>query len=164
MSRLTPQPRKVESLAAECRALLVWLRGPGASAGGAEFAVVHGAYGALLTSVSMLPRGRIALERAHALPTRRSAPKPTTKRSADSFTIDDVVLLDKRVLTPQGWVVPEPIVPHVDRERERLQAAQRPHSDSDALTEILLRATGSESKTRALLPQHKVRLSRARRR
>lgn len=164
MSRPTPQPRKVESLAAECRALLVWLRGPGTSVGKAEFVVVHRAYCALLTSVSMLPRGRIALERAHALPTRRPAPKLTTKRSADSFTIDDVVLLDKAVLTPQGWVVPEPIVPHVEREVERLKAAQRPHSDSDALKEILLRATGSESKTRALLPRNKVRLSRARHR
>lgn len=164
MSRAAPQPRKVEALAAECRALLVWLRSPGASASEVEFALVHRAYCALLTSVSMLPRGRIALERARALPMRRPDPKPTTTRSADSFTIDDVVLLDKAVLTPQGWVVPAPIVPHVDRERERLKAEQRPHTDADALREILRRATGSDIQAGLSLNRHKVRLTRLRQR
>lgn len=164
MSRPAPQPRKVEALAAECRGLLVWLRGPGKSAGQAEFAVVHRAYCALLTSVAMLPRGPAALERARALPARRPEPRPTTTRSADSFTIDDVVLLDKRVLTPQGWVVPAPIVPHVDRERERLKAEQRPHTDADALREILRRATGSDIQAGRSLNRHKVRLTRSRQR
>lgn len=162
MTRPAPQPRKVEALAVECRALLLWLRGPGASAGEAQFAVVYRAYCALVTSVAMLPRGPAALERGRALPVRRPDPKPTTTRRADSFTLDDVVLLDKPVLTPQGWVVPAPIIPHVDRERERLKAAHRPSSDTDALAEILRRATGSDHKTRALLPRHKVRLSRTR--
>lgn len=164
MSRATPQPRKVEALAAECRALLVWLQGPGASAGEAEFAVVHRAYSALLAAVAMLPRGPAALERARARPVRRPGPKPTTTRSADSFTIDDVVLLDEPVLTPQGWVVPAPIVPHVERERERLKAAQRPSSDTDALREILRRVLGSDIKAGRVLNRHKVRLTRARRR
>ena len=164
MTRPTAQPRKVEALAAECRALLVWLRGPGASAGEAEFAIVHRAYCAMLAAMAMLPRGHAALERARALPKTRAAPAPMTTRTADSFTIDDVVLLDEPVLTPQGWVVPAPIVPHVERERERLQAAGKPHSDADALREILRRALGSDIKAGRVLNRHKVRLTRARRR
>lgn len=162
MTRRAAQPRKVEALAAECRALLVWLRGPGASAGEAEFAVVHRAYRAMLAAVSMLPRGPSELKKACALPPKRADSEPTTTRTADSFTIDDVVLLDEMLLTPQGWIVPVPIVPHVDRERERLKAAQLPSSDTDALREILRRALGSDIQAGRVLNRHKVRLSRAR--
>lgn len=150
MTRRNVPSRKVEDLARECRILLVWLRGDGASAGADAFAAAHQAYRALIDAVSMLPHGPKYLRELRALPkVRRPARQPDTLRAADAFTLDELATMTSAVLTPTGWVVPVALVAHVDRERARIGATS---TDKAALTEILTRRSQirGESVNRAL--------------
>lgn len=138
MARRTIPPRRVEALASECRALRVWLEGPGRSAGPESFAVALQAYRALIDAVAFLPRGPQFLQAVRALPAVHRQPKGIdTTRAAESFTDDELAVLPARLLTPTGWVVPVPLVARVDAERVALGPTS---TSKDALRTILLRA------------------------
>lgn len=173
MSRRPIPPRRVEALARECKALRSWLLSPaGASADPDAFALVLRAYQALGSAVSLMPRGPQCLARLKALPRRRSSePDPAILRDQDTYTPDETVALDAPVLTRQGWLVPVPLVSHVDAELKKLDQ-EREHSgpkatDTEVLTEILRHLARKRNQSevatiRRELPKLKTRLSRAR--
>lgn len=139
MTRRSVPPRRVEALAIECRELLAWLKGPGQRAGPAEFAVALSAYRALAEAVAMLPRGPEYLKQVGALMKARGGPPAAeTERPAEDFTLDELATMPEAAakLTPTGWVVAAPLLPHVEAER----ASQGPGATyKSALTAILRR-------------------------
>jgi hypothetical protein len=90
--------------------------------------------------------------------------QPTTQRSADSFTADELALFkkDEAVLTPDGWVVAAPLVQHVDRVIGELRESGHESSDQHALEKIRERAARSSGKRSASLGSLKTRVSRER--
>lgn len=166
MTRRKPPADRVDALARKCAALLSWLKGPGVAADPELFAARASAYAALVEAVGYLARGPELLDTYGALlPQPAGLPEPVN-RPADSFTPDEVALLDEPVLTAQGWIVPGPLALHVDRVRRSLLEQQKPSTDRDALLQMLTnRATArGESQWRALgeLPRLQTRLSRER--
>lgn len=144
MSRKPIPPRKVEALAVECRRLLDWLRGPGSGAEEDAFGTVLQAYRSLIDAVVMLPRGLNLLKAHKALPPRRRVVLPDTERRAATFLIDELVLLEKPVLTPDGWLVPAPMRPHLDDELAKLGAGG---TVKQALRNIITRAAIAQGKS-----------------
>lgn len=160
--------RRVEDLAKECAAMLRWLRGPGTAASESEFATRLRAYRALCEAVGYLSYGRALLKKHGALLGGKKTAQPTTQRSADSFTADELALFkDKEaVLTPDGWVVGVPLVQHVDRVRDELRESGAESGDKQALKKILERAALSSGKsvlaTLGNLPALQTKVSRLR--
>lgn len=144
MTRRQIPYRRVEVLARECSEMLAWLRGPGTAAAESEFVARLRAYKALCEAVSYVPHGPALLKKLGGLVKVRKPMHPTTTRD---LTADEVALLDKPVLTPRGWVVPGPLVPHVDHVRAELRAAKRQSSDQHALKEILERVARANGKS-----------------
>lgn len=124
-----------------------WLRGPGTAASESEFKARLRAYKALCEAVSFLPRGPDMLKQFGGLVARKKPMRPTTQRAADSFTADEVALLDKPVLTPDGWVVPGPLLPHVDRIRDELRESGAESGTKQALKKILERAAVASNRS-----------------
>lgn len=147
MTRRQIPYRRVEALARECSEMLAWLRGPGTAAAESEFVSRIRAYKALCEAVAYLPHGPALLKKFGGRMKVRKPIHPTTTRDPDTFTADEVALLDQPVLTPRGWVVPGPLVPHVDRVRAELANAKLPSGDQHALTTILERAARASGKS-----------------
>lgn len=166
MSRPLISPRRVEVLAEACAEMLAWLNGPGRSAPSSEFAARLLAYKALREAVSYLPRGPALLEQVGGIPEAPPAPSSPSERDAASFGIDELALMTDPVLTPQGWVVPAPLVKRVDEVRQRLRAEGKPHTDKDALIEMLVASARSQGRALWRVTQDlgaaRTRLSRAR--
>lgn len=127
--------------------MLRWLRGPGTAASESEFATCLRAYRSLCEAVSFLPRGPALLKEYGGLLSSKKKAQATTQRSAESFTADEVALLDQPVLTPDGWVVPGPLVPHVDLVKEELANSGAESGDQQALKKILERAATANGKS-----------------
>lgn len=147
MTRRKTPYRRVEALARECSEMLAWLRGPGTAAAESEFVDRLRAYKALCEAVSYMPHGPALLKKLGGLVKVRKPMHPTTTRDPDTFTADEVALLDKPVLTSRGWVVPGPLVQHVDRVRAGLMAGKLPSGDQHALIEILANAARASGKS-----------------
>lgn len=169
MSRPRVTPRKVEALARECLDLKQWLRGEGSGADSHAYAVAVRSYNALLTAVAMLPHGMRYLSKLGVLPPPRRAPPKPLERTATSFTMDELVMLDEPVLTPDGWVVPAPLVPHVDAMLEQIRSEGDPlvATDKEALRRIIVAWANQRGKSAAQsvtdnLQKLQTRLSRAR--
>lgn len=159
MTRRSVPPRRVEALAVKCCELLLWLKGPGQSAGQAEFAVALDAYRALAEAVSMLPRGADCLNAAMKKFKRLTPPKapaqPQTARPADDFTLDELATMPEHaaLLTPTGWVVAAPLLPHVEAER----ASQGPGATyKSALIAILRRKAAKLGQSELLTLQREL--------
>lgn len=147
MTRRQIPYRRVEALAKECAAMLRWLRGPGAAASESEFATCLRAYRSLCEAVAFLPRGPALLKEHGGLLASKKTAQPTTQRAAESFTADEVALLDEPVLTPDGWVVPGPLVQHVDVVKDELANSGGESGDQHALKRILERAATANGKS-----------------
>lgn len=155
--------RRVEALAKECSEMRAWLRGPGSAAPESEFQIRLRAYKALCEAVAFLPHGPALLKKLGGRVVSKGPMHPTTQRAAESFTADEVVLLDEPVLTPDGWVVPGPLVPHVDRVRDELRESGHESGDQHALEKIRERAARSSGKrSSASLGSLKTKVSRER--
>lgn len=127
--------------------MLRWLRGPGAAASESEFATCLRAYRSLCEAVAFLPRGPALLKEHGGLLASKKTAQPTTQRAAESFTADEVALLDEPVLTPDGWVVPGPLVQHVDVVKDELANSGGESGDQHALKRILERAATANGKS-----------------
>ena len=160
MTRPKVPPRRVEALANECRALLHWLKGPGSSADPEAFDVVLRAYRALIEALNMLPHGSRYLNHVRALPpTKKPYPFAKVERTAESFSPDELALLDKPVLTLDGVVVPASLLAHVEKEG----AANDKAALAAILTRVALQRGVSSSQTlTSELGKLQVRVSRQR--
>lgn len=157
----------VEALAQECGDLWRWLRRPPAGTSEAEFAAKKRAYFLLCEAVRYLPRGPAALRRCGALgrPAAKVA-NPEAERAAQSFTVDELALLERRTLTSDGWVIPVPLLARVEAVKAELATAGNKAGDVDALREILTRVHASTGQSlhslHRRLPALRTRLSRLR--
>jgi len=115
----------------------------------------------------MMPKGGPSLKAAKALQPQQRADGPV----AGDMTPDQAVALyvdgQEPVLTLQGWACPAPLVPHVDREKQKLAEAGKDGTDAEALRQILTRLAPLQRRnTFDMLKQlgkWKTRLSRDRR-
>lgn len=169
MTRRQIPPRRVEALAKECAEMLRWLRGPGAAASESEYKARFRAYKALCEAVAFLPRGPSLLKQFGGLVVRKKPMQPTTQRAAESFTADELALLDEPVLTPDGWLVPpQPLVMHVDRVRDELRESGAESGTKQALRKILERAAVASNRSVLAslkdLPKLEAKVSRQRNR